>query len=65
MFSTLIFSNKTEKDIILHDEFNHMIKKGLKCIYILTREKKDRYENGRINEEFLKVHIANFLLYFY
>ena len=60
---SLIFSNKTEKDIILKEEFDSM--EDLKKIYILTQEFKPEYENRRINEEFLKDHISNFKQYFY
>lgn len=61
--NTLIFSNKTEKDIILHKEFDSM--KGLNCIFTLTREENDKYEKGRVNEEFLKGHITDFSQNFY
>ncbi len=63
--NTLIFSNKTEKDIILKEEFDSMAKQELKVIYTLTREKNPQYENGRINEFFLKKYIKNFKQNFY
>lgn len=63
--NTLIFSNKTEKDIILKEEFDSMASQGLKVIYTLTREKNPKYEQGRINSSFLQEHIKNFNQNFY
>lgn len=59
----LIFTNKTEKDIILKKEFNEML--GKNFINTLTDEKKEGYENGRINYTFLKEKIENFKQHFY
>ena len=59
----LLFSNKTEEDIILKDEFDNM--KELKKIYTLTKEQNEKYEQGRINESFLRKHIKNFKQNFY
>lgn len=59
----LIFSNKTADDIILKEEFSAML--GDNFINILTREKKDEYYNGRIDEKFLNKHIKDFNEYFY
>jgi len=61
--NTLIFSNKTEKDIILKNEFDKICE--LKKIYTLTKEQNEKYEQGRINESFLKKHIKNFKQNFY
>lgn len=61
--STLFFSNKTEKDIFLADEFKRML--GDNIIHILTREKKEPYLYGRIDKDFLKKHISNFKQPFY
>ncbi|MDO8508133.1 MAG: FAD-binding oxidoreductase [Nanoarchaeota archaeon] len=63
--NTLIFSNKTEKDIILKEEFDQMKKEGLEVIYTLTRELNSKYENKRIDEDFLKQKINNFNQNFY
>ncbi len=63
--NTLIFSNKTEKDIILRDEFDKMKDEGLKVIYTLTREKNSKYESGHVDENFLKEHINDFNQHFY
>jgi ferredoxin-NADP reductase len=59
----LIFTNKTEKDIILKKEFNEML--GKNFINTLTDEKKEGYENGRIDYTFLKERIDNFKQHFY
>ena len=59
----LLFSNKTEKDIILKDEFSRML--GKNFINTLTEEKNPRYDNARIDEAYLKNKISNFSQYFY
>ena len=59
----LIFTNKTEKDIILKKEFNEML--GKNFINTLTDEKKEGYENGRIDIDFLKEKITDFTQHFY
>lgn len=59
----LIFSNKTSKDIILHDEFAKML--GSNFINILTEEKKAGYENRHIDAAFLKEKINDFKQHFY
>ena len=59
----LIFTNKTESDIILHKEFNEML--GKNFINTLTDEKKDGYENRLIDYTFLKEKIDNFKQHFY
>jgi hypothetical protein len=59
----LIFTNKSEKDIILKKEFNEML--GLNFINTLTVEKKEGYENSRIDFNFLKDKINNFKQHFY
>jgi len=59
----LIFTNKTESDIILKKEFKEML--GDNFINTLTDEKKDGYENRRIDDTFLKEKIDNFKQHFY
>lgn len=59
----LIYSNRTEKDIILKDEFERML--GENFINTLTREPSDKYHFGRIDQAFLKEHITDFNQYFY
>jgi len=61
--NTLIFSNKTEKDIILKSEFDRM--KGLDVIYTLTRESNEKYEDEHIDQRFLQDHISDFTQNFY
>jgi len=59
----LIFSNKTEADIILKEEFSKML--GDRFLNTLTREKNPRYENHRIDEQFLIDKIHDFSQHFY
>ena len=61
--SQLFFSNKTEKDIFLHNEFKSILRDNF--INVLTRENKEPYLHGRIDKEFLKKHITNFKQPFY
>ncbi len=56
----LIFSNKTENDIILKDELVDMFKDNPEdLIFVLTQEEKSPYHFGRINEEFIQKHISD------
>lgn len=59
----LIFSNKTEEDIILQDEFEQML--GDNFINTLTREEKPTYEHGRIDKEMLQKYVDDFKQHFY
>lgn len=59
----LIFANKKEEDIIHKDEFEKML--GTNFINILSEEKKDKYANGFITEEFLKSKVSDFNKMFY
>lgn len=59
----LFFSNKTEKDIILKDEFSKML--GNNVYNTLTREKNNKYDNRKIDENFLREKINNFEQNFY
>lgn len=59
----LIFSNKTESDIILKDEFEKMLCDNF--INLLTNEKTEQYHYGMIDMAYLKVKIDNFSQYFY
>jgi ferredoxin-NADP reductase len=61
--NVLLFSNKTEKDIILKDEFEKML--GENAVFTLTDEKTTKYENRMINEDFLKDHVKDFSRNFY
>ena len=55
--NTLLFSNKTKKDIILADEFSAML--GDRFINTLTDEEVQGYDHHRIDEKYLKQKINN------
>lgn len=59
----LLFSNKTEQDIILRGEFTRML--GDRFINTLTQEKKAGYDNRMIDKAYLKDTIKNFDRHFY
>ncbi len=59
----LIFTNKTEEDIILKDEFENIL--GENFINILSHQKSDKYPYGFITEDFLKSTINFFNKMFY
>jgi ferredoxin-NADP reductase len=59
----LFFSNKTAADIIYEDELKNML--GSNAVLILTKENKDGYVNGYINEKFIQQNINDFNKHFY
>src|SRR5699024_4448545 len=61
----LIFSNKSDDDIILHDEFDKML--GNQFLNVITDEPTDEhlFLDGFIDKDFLKEHIDNFDRPFY
>jgi ferredoxin-NADP reductase len=59
----LFFSNKTEADIIYEKEFIKIL--GADAVFILTKEKKNGYESGRINEGFIKRNMPDLNRHFY
>lgn len=62
--NTLLFANKTAKDIICHDELQEML--GKNFINILSEENiKDKYFHGRIDNAFLTKKITDFGAHFY
>ena len=61
--NTLIFTNKTKKDIIMEKEFTEIL--GANFINTLTDEKKDGYDNRHIDKAFLKEKIIDFKQHFY
>ncbi len=63
--NTLIFSNKTEKDVILEKEFHQMFEGQGDLILTLTEEKNPCYEHGRVNKDFLEEKIKDFDQNFY
>jgi glycine betaine catabolism B len=61
--NTLFFSNKTAADVIYEEELKSML--GKNAVYILSREQKESYENGMINEDYLRSHVTDFNKHFY
>lgn len=61
--NVLMFSNKTEDDIILKDEFESML--GKNFINIITRQPETEYYKGHIDKNFLEKEIKNFNQQFY
>ena len=59
----LFFSNKTEKDIILREEFSDML--GEDAVFVISDEQSEKYTSGFINEQFLKGHVNDFSKHFY
>lgn len=59
----LIFSNKTEKDIILRDEFEAM--DGLDCLFTVTDQDDSPLAGGMIDRDFLKRNVSDFSQQFY
>jgi ferredoxin-NADP reductase len=59
----LFFSNKTTKDIILHQELDGIL--GANAHYVITQEKNTEFENGYINKAYLVSHITDFTKPFY
>ena len=59
----LILSNKTEKDIILKDEFEKML--GKYFINVLTRDKTDKYYNKKVDKDLIQKLVNNFNQHFY
>jgi ferredoxin-NADP reductase len=61
--NTLLFSNKTSRDIILRDEFEAM--DGLRCVFTVTDEPDPSLENRRIDRRFLEEKITDLKKKFY
>jgi ferredoxin-NADP reductase len=61
--NTLFFSNKTVSDIIYEKELTKML--GEQAIYLLTKENKQSYQHGYLDEDFLKQHVTDFHQHFY
>lgn len=59
----LIFSNRTEKDIILKEEFTAML--GDRFINTLTQEKTTQFDNHKIDAAYLQEVVKDFNQYFY
>ena len=61
--NTLIFANKTARDVILEKEFAEML--GENLVLTLTREQRAGCEHGRIDKQFLLRHVSDFSQNFY
>ncbi|MFP4070119.1 MAG: FAD-binding oxidoreductase [Verrucomicrobiota bacterium] len=59
----LIFSNKTKKDLFLRQELYGFSNGNL--LLTFTEEKVEGAEHGRVDEDFLRKHVADFDQYFY
>lgn len=59
----LIFSNNTERDIILRDEFEAM--DGLDCLFTVTDQDDSPLAHGFVDRDFLKQHVDDFGQAFY
>ncbi|QYA24679.1 flavodoxin reductase [Gramella sp. MT6] len=59
----LIFSNKTDKDIILKDELDRML--GDNATYVVTDQEDTKYTKAYLDEDFLKKEIKDFDSQFY
>jgi len=61
--NSLIFSNKTQADVILEKELRHYL--GERCILTLTQETQPGYERRRVDETLLKEKVRDFKQSFY
>ena len=59
----LLFSNKTEKDIILKEEFEEIL--GNNFVKIITAQSGTNYYSKRIDKSFLEHNIKDFSQHFY
>jgi len=59
----LIFSNKTERDIILRDEFEGL--EGLDCVFTVTDQPGSDLARGLVDRDFLTQHVKDFSQHFY
>jgi cytochrome-b5 reductase len=61
--NSLIFSNKTWKDVILERELRGCL--GERCVFTLTDEKRPGYEHRHIGRRFLAQRVRDFRQRFY
>ena len=59
----LLFSNKTDRDIILENELTDLL--GDNAVYTITDDPDSRHATGLIDEEFLKKNITDIHKHFY
>lgn len=60
---TLLFANKTSRDIIMEDQFETWL--GDRFVNILSNEETADYEFGHIDKKFLEKHVTDFNQFFY
>lgn len=60
---TLIFSNKTPRDVILEKELRHLL--GERCILVCTGSTAPGYQHRRIDRAFLEEMVQDFGQHFY
>lgn len=61
--NSLVFGNKTKKDIFLKDMFESFL--GRHYVNILSQEKTKKYPNGHIDKDFLKALVKDHSKYYY
>lgn len=61
--NSLLFSNKTERDIILRPEFEAA--DGLDCVFTVTDQPGSELAHGKIDKAFLERHVSDFDQRFY
>ena len=61
--NSLLFSNKTQADVILEPELRHYL--GDRAIFTLTQDSRPGYESRRIDAAFLKEKVRDFKQAFY
>lgn len=59
----LMFSNRTERDIILRETWEGM--KGLDTLFVVTDEPSSELPHGPIDKDFLKKNVSDFGQHFY
>ncbi|MCB7482123.1 FAD-binding oxidoreductase [Christiangramia sediminis] len=59
----LIFSNKTDKDIIMKEELDRLLNNN--TTHVITDQKDTKYTNAYLNEDFLKKEIKDLNKRFY
>jgi ferredoxin-NADP reductase len=61
--NTLFFSNKTDQDIILKDELESIL--GDNAHFTITSQKDSKYDQRRIDADFLRAEVKDFTKHFY
>jgi ferredoxin-NADP reductase len=64
--NALLYSNRTQAEIVFETELKELFAGTPdKLVFTLTREEKEGYESGRIDETFLRKHVKDFGQNFY